>query len=259
MARKLVDVRSFIMICILSTLFSCKSVQQLQEDRQNAREKDRKAFVQKTDGEIVEANEARLRQPLFGKSTIELDQDQRIPLRDIRAYQNNEAYYLRTPLGFSPRIKKGLINVYLATEMYTSYEPSSGYGRPGGTRTHTRYVYYLQKGNDAEVERMEPKVVERYVQDYAPAMEYINMYFQTQKKVKTWSIINTAAVFGGLVLATQGVTGKNVNAAGYGGVGLFVGGLVNGFVNKIRRVKNVRNLELAVDEYNYQTRVKKRK
>jgi hypothetical protein len=259
MKRFLQNGRPFILVCILSTLFSCKSVQQMQEDRQNAREKDRKSFVQKTDGEIIEANEARLRQPLFGKSTIELDQDQRIPLRDIRAYQNNEAYYLRTPLGFSPRIKKGLINVYLATEMYTTYEAPSGYGRPGGTRTHTRYVYYLQKGNDAEVEQMQPKVVERYVQDYAPAMEYVNMYFQTQKKVKTWSIINTAAVFGGLVVASQGIGGNNLNAAGYAGAGLFIGGLVNGFVNKIRRVKNVRNLELAVDEYNFQTRVKKRK
>jgi hypothetical protein len=33
--------------------------------------------------------------------------------------------------------------------------------------------------------------------------------------------------------------------------------LVSGFVNKIRKAKNVKNLELAIDEYNFQTKKKR--
>jgi hypothetical protein len=254
-------VRSLIVGTMLLFLFSCKGIHKMQEDVYNARDKDHKAFVEKKDGEIIEANEARLRSPLFGKTTIELDQDVRIPIKELRAYQNNEAYYHTTPSGFAPRIKKGLINVYLATSTYTTYEsPGMSNGNVGRTKTHTRYIYYLQKGKDGTVETIKPKLVETYVSDYAPAMEYIDLYKQTQKKVATWSWINTAAVVGGLVLAgTSGIDkNDNVTVAGYGGLGLFVGGMVNGFVNKIRRFKNAKNLELAVDTYNSQT-VKKKK
>jgi hypothetical protein len=58
-------------------------------------------------------------------------------------------------------------------------------------------------------------------------------------------------------LATHGVKNDRVNAAGYGGASLFFGGIVNGFVNKIRKAKNYKNLQLAIDEYNLQVKRKK--
>ena len=80
------------------------------------------------------------------------------------------------------------------------------------------------------------------------------------KEVKTWSIIDTASVFGGLFLVgTLGANDTLVRqAAGYGCVGLFLGGLLNGFVNKVRRDKNASNLKLAVDAYNAQVTKKKK-
>lgn len=251
---------SLIIFCAALLFSSCAAVHKMHEDMANGRDKERKAFVEKTNGEVVEASEARLRVPLFGKSSIQLDGDVKIPLKEVVAYQNDEAYYRTTPHGFAPRIKKGLVNVYLASYTYNTYETSpKGVGL---TRTNIRHVYYLQKGPGAGLVLLSPETVQTYVSDYAPALEHVETYNQTQRKVKTWSVINTAAVFGGLIVAgTAGMNNEtnSVNALGYGGAGLFLGGLVNGFVNKIRRAKNAKNLELAVDVYNGQVTKKKRK
>lgn len=243
---------------IIPFLISCAGMRKMQEDVSNSREKEPKVFVEKTDGQLIEANEARLRSPLFGKSSIELDGNVKIPLTEVAAYQNNYAYYHTTPNGFAPRIKKGLVNMYVATYSYMSYETGS-HGSMH-TRNNVRYVYYLQKGRFGRIEDFTPDRVEAYVSDYAPAMDFVNDYKQTQHKVKTWSIINTTAVFGGLIMAgTLGAGHSSVSkAAGYGGLGLFLGGLVNGFVNKVRRGKNSAKLELALDSYNSQVLRKKK-
>ena len=173
------------------------------------------------------------------------------------AYQNNTAYYRNINGQFAQRIQKGLINMYQSTQMYTEFSTSPS-GR-STTRTRVRYYYWLQKGDNAETVSFTPDATEQYVRDYAPAMEYMDPYHQTQRKVKTWSIINTASVFGGLVLAgTLGANNTSASkAVGVGGVGLFLGGIVNGFVNKVRRAKNYKNLQLAIDEYNHQAKRKK--
>lgn len=261
---KIVNCSVFRSLTILSfalALFSCAGMKRMQENMANSRETDHKAFVEKKDGEIIEANEAKLRSSLFGKSTIELDGEVKIPLKEVAAYQNSYAYYHTTPNGFAPRFKKGLINMYVATQQYTEYEsPSMSNANIGGVKTRTRYVYYIQKGKAGGIEVFSPKIVESYVSDYAPAMEFMDVYNETQKKVKRWSLINTAATLGGLVLV--GVAGldkdNNPTAAGYAGTGLFFGGIINGFVNKVRRGKNTVNLELAIDAYNGQVTKKKR-
>lgn len=255
------SVRSLIIVSVICLLCSCKSMRQMQEDIYNSRDKDHKSFVLKNDGEIVETNETRLRTPLFGKAAIELDNDVRIPLKEVRAYQNSSAFMMTTPYGFAPRIKKGLINVYLAQTQYSTYDaPTGPNGTGGGWHNHVRYIYYLQKGDEGGLREMTPSLVQDYVRDYAPSMEYIDIYLNTKKKVKMWSIINTAAVFGGAVLAASG-SGNNGKASSvsYAGGALFLGGLVNGFVNKVRKVKNARNLEHAIDEYNLQITRKKRR
>ena len=245
-----------LVLCVL--LFSCKSMRKFQEDTYNARDKDKQSFVKTIDGKVIEANEAVLRAPLFGKATIELDKETRIPVKDVVAYQNRSAYFHRIGGQFAPRIKHGPINMFHTTETYQEYQgPSMGNSR-GGWRTRTRTIYYLQKGDEGAIKTFSPDVTREFVSDYAPAMEYMDLYDHTQKKVKTWSLINTSAVIAGFVLAATGVKNDQVNAAGYAGTGLVLGGLVNGFVNKVRRAKNVKNLELAIDTYNSQ-RPKKNK
>lgn len=251
---------SFSSLSLLSVsilLTSCFSSGRFSENLYAARDKDHKSFVQTNDGTITEADEVKLRSPLIGKSTIQLDGDTKIPVKEVLAYQNNTAYYRNINGQFAPRIQKGLINMYLTTQTYTEFSTSPS-GR-STTRTRTRYYYWLQKGDNAETVSFTPDATEQYVKDYAPSMEYMDTYRQTQKKVKTWSIINTASVFGGLVLAgTLGANNTSASkAVGVGGVGLFLGGIVNGFVNKFRRAKNYKNLQLAIDEYNHQVKRKK--
>lgn len=245
------------LVLISSTLFSCAGMRKFQEDTSMARDKDKKAFVETVDGTITEANEAVVRTPFLGKSTIELDKNTKIPVKEVVAYQNSNAYYRKVQGQFAPRIKKGLINMYMTTESYTEYQAPT-MGNPGGVKTRHRTVYYLQKGGDqASMNRFTPQLTKEYVQDYAPAMEYIHVYDNNARKARIWSIVNTTAVLGGaLLLATSGLSqdGEKVTTAGYAGTGLFFGGLVSGVVNKIRKAKNGRNLELAIDEYNFQTR-----
>ena len=246
---------SLLSVCILLT--SCIGTSRFSENLYAARDKDHKSFVQTKDGTITEADEVKLRSPFIGKSTIQLDGETKIPVKDVLAYQNNTAYYRNIGGQFGPRINKGLINMYQTTEMYTEFTTSPS-GR-STTRTRLRYVYWLQKGDNAETVTFSPDVTEMYLKDYAPAMEYMDVFRQTEKKAKTWSIINTASVFGGLALAgTLGSKNTSAsNAIGIGGAGLFFGGLINGFVNKVRKGKNYKNLQLAIDEYNYQVKRKK--
>jgi hypothetical protein len=250
---------TFLVPFIVLYFCSCASTRSFQYNPSQARDMDKKSFVQKTDGTVIEANEARLRMPLFGKSTVTLDGDQKIPVKEIVAYQNDKAYYHKVDHDFATRITKGLINVYQLEQTYTEYSAGGmgpGYGRYGnspGMRTRTRILYYLQKGDSATVERFTPSLARTYVQNYAPAMEFMDLYDANQHKTRIWSVVNTTAVVGGLLLTmTQGIRNDKVTSAGYAGLGLFAGGLVSGVVNKVRRVRNVRNVQLAIDTYNAQ-------
>lgn len=247
---------SLSLLMVSMFLVSCIGVSRFSESTYAARDKDRKAFVQTKDGTITEADEVKLRSPLLGKSTLQLDGDVRIPVKDVLAYQNNTAYYRSINGQFAPRITKGLINVYMTQQSYTEFSTAPS-GR-STTSTRTRYYYWLQKGDDAQTALFSPDLTEEYVKDYTPAMDYIDVFRQTQKKARTWSWINTGAVIGGIFLATQGVKNDQVNAAGYAGTSMFLGGLLNGFVNKFRKAKNYKNLQLAIDEYNGQVTRKKR-
>ncbi|RYZ51855.1 MAG: hypothetical protein EOO14_17470 [Chitinophagaceae bacterium] len=178
---------------------SCVSVNRFSDNTYAARDKDRKAFVQTRDGVITEADEVKLRSPLIGRSTVQLDGDVKIPVKEVLAYQNGTAYYRHIRGQFAPRINKGLINMYKTVETYTDFSTSPS-GR-SGIRTRHQVIYWLQKGDQAETVMLTPDVTEQYVNDYAPAMEYMDLFRHNQKKVSTWSLINTASVIGGLVLA----------------------------------------------------------
>lgn len=245
--------RSLIIAGIACLLFSCQAARRLQGDVYAARDKDHKAFVKKYDGEIIESSAARLRSPLFRKSTIELDNNISVPVKEVQAYQDDRAFYFKSDMGFIPRVKKGLINMYQGERTYSSYDAGSPTTGGGGWHQNTVIIYYLQKGDSGPLEILRPQLVENYVQSYAPAMEYIDLYKQNKKKAAIWSIVNTTAVFGGLLLTSQGFKHGKVDAVGGVSIALFGGGLINGFVNKFRKAHNYNNLGLAIDEYNMQT------
>jgi hypothetical protein len=127
-------------------------------------------------------------------------------VKEIVAYQNNSAYYRRIDGQFGPRIKRGLINMYQTTETYQEYDANGM--RLGSTnrayRTRTRTLYHLQKGDSAEVERFTPATTRNYVQNYAPAMEFINVYDANRRKARIMSVVNTT---GKLLLENAGIEG----------------------------------------------------
>lgn len=240
-----------LLLCIIFT--SCGAMRQVREDLYSSRDKERKNFVQTKDGQVYEVNEVVFRNPLFGKSTVEISPGNRIDTREIVAYQNNSAYYRRWGGQFLPRIKKGLVNMYVGREYYQDYNAPMAGSNQSGWRTRSRTVYYLQKGDESPLALYSPAAVKEYVKDYPPAMEHITDYEQVRKKARKWSWINTSAVVGGFVLAsTAGIKEEKATAAGAVGLGLVVGGFGSGIANKIRKVKSGRHLELALDEYNRQ-------
>ena len=246
-----------LLLCIV--LSSCGFVRQTREDLYASRDKERKNFVQTKDGQVYEVNEVVFRNPLFGKSTVEISPGNRIDTREVEAYQNSAAYYRRYDGQFMPRIKKGLINMYVGKEYYQDYEAPRA-GQAGRSRTRTRTIYYLQKGDQSPLVVYSPATLKEYVKDYPPAMAYIMDYEQARKKVRMWSWINTSAVIGGgVIAATGGVKDDKLTAAGYAGVGLLVGGFGSGVVNKIRKLKTGKHLELALEEYNRQSLKTKKK
>ncbi len=251
------NAKSYLIILVASFFLMSCGTSKFAQSVLDSREKDKKAFVETADGKIIEANEARIKNPLFGKSTIELDGEVKIPTKEVVAYQNNTGYYRRVQGQFAPRFKKGLINMYSITENYTEWDNSRG-GQ--GMRNRVRIVYYMQKGDQSPIQKFTPDITRDYVKDYAPAMEFINVYDKTQKKVRMWSWINTGAVLGSVILiAATPTRNSDVSGVHYAGAGLFLGGLINGFVNKARRGKNVKNLELAIDEYNSQVKRKNKR
>jgi hypothetical protein len=253
-------------------LSSCGGMRQLQEDLRNSREPGKDKFIVTSDNTEIESKKLTFKSPLFKAQKVVLDNGTEVKVKDIIAYQDDNAFYLRlhqNPYGFAHRMKRGPINMYRAISSETYYDPGGGprvYNSPGtsmGGRNgswsssgsmsrRTVYHYFLEKNNGRTLLDFTPANVETMVSDYQPAMDFINQYKETRKKAKRWSLINTAAVLGGAVLMATSVSSSSdkIKPHGYVGFGLFIGGLVNGIFNKLRKIKNVNNLVLAVDEYN---------
>jgi hypothetical protein len=258
---KLGTVRLRLLCCSLIgvvLLSSCGGPRKLQSDIRNSRDKDRGTFVQTEDGTVLEGESLKVKYPFFKKAYVEINKSEKVKLRDVVVLQNEEGYYRKINGQLAPRIKKGGINTYLTTKTVTEYEaPSTSNGNMGRHRSRVVEIYYLQKTDSGVVKQMTPAVVNEFVSDYEPAKEFMDEYYRTQRKVRTWSWINTGAVVGGAVLMVTsggdgGDDGQNddLDAQAYVGFGLFMGGLINGVVNKFRKGRNYKNLELAIDEYN---------
>ena len=225
----------------------------MQADIRNSRDKERGTFVQTEDGTVLEGESLKVKYPFFKKAYVEINKSERVKLRDVVVLQNDEGYYRKINGQLAPRIKKGGINTYLTTRTVTEYEaPSTSNGTMGRHRSRVVEVYYLQKTDSGAVKQMTPAVVNEFVSDYEPAKEFMDEYYRTQRKVRTWSWINTGAVVGGVALMVTSSEDENGDLApqAYAGFGLFMGGLINGVVNKFRKGRNYKNLELAIDEYN---------
>ena len=251
-------------LIVIVLLTSCGRARRMQADIRNSRDKDRGNFVQTEDGTIVEGESMKVKYPFFKKAYVEINKSEKVKLRDVVVLQNDEGYYRKINGQLAPRIKKGGINTYLTTRTVTEYEaPNVSNNNRGRHRTRIVEIYYLQKSDSGAVKQMTPAVVNEMVSDYGPAKEFMDEYYRTQRKVRTWSWINTGAVVGGVVLMVTSSEDENgdLDPQAYAGFGLFMGGLINGIVNKFRKGRNYRNLELAIDEYNrgYNNRNNKRR
>jgi hypothetical protein len=234
---------------------SCMGVRKLQEDVHRSRDDQRGNFIQTKDGTVVEGEELKVKYPFLKKAYVQINQQEKVNLREVEVMQNDAGYYRKINGALAPRIKKGGINTYLTYETRTTY--STGANGRGRTSTTTVPVYWVQKSDSGQVLRMTPAVVEEMVSDYQPAMDFMDQYNQTRKGTTTWNYINTAAVLGGIALMATSVKIndtesyiKSTNATA--GLGLFFGGIISGVVNKFRKADNYKNLELAIDEYNAQ-------
>jgi hypothetical protein len=239
-------------LTLMLILTSCAGVSKLHEDIHNSRDDKKGNFIQTKDGTVVQGDDLKIRYPFLKKAYVQINQQDKVNLRDVEVMQNDAGYYRMINGALAPRIKKGGINTFLTYETRTTYSASpNGMGR---TRTYTVPVYFLQKTDSGIVRRMSAPVVEEMVADYQPAMDFMDQYNETRRKARTWSWINTAAVIGGAVLMSSGVANYDGKATmkpqGYVGAGLFVGGIVSGVVNKVRKGNNYKNIELAIDEYN---------
>jgi hypothetical protein len=241
-------------LLLLVVFSSCAASKRFREDVNASRDKERGNFIETFDGEVIEGDNLNVRYPFFKKPFVEINKQEVVKLKDVKVLQNNAGYYRNVNGQLAPRVKKGLLNMYMTTETYQEYQAPSGANTTGRWKTRVRYVYWIQKGAEGGITRFTPDALRGMISDYEPAMEYMNEYDRQMKKVRTWSWINTGAVIGGLVLAGAAGTDENnnVTAAGYAGAGLFAGGLIYGIVNKVRRVKAYKNVELAFDEYNRQ-------
>lgn len=257
MQRKFSSLKYLAVVFLLVFLYSCSINRRFSENVIASKDKERGNFIETVEGEIIEGEDLNIRYPFFKKPFVEINSEV-VKLKDVLVIQNNYGYYRKINGQLAPRVKKGLLNMYMTTETYQEFQTSSVPGSTGRWRTRTRYVYWIQKGDKNGVELFSAAVLRKYVSDYRPALDYMDEYDRKMKTVRTWSWINTAAVVGGLVLAGSSGIDENddVTVAGYAGLGLFVGGLANGVVNKIKRVKTHKNLELAFDEYNRQVRKK---
>ena len=250
---------SFVHLCsslmLIMLLTSCMGSRRLQEDIHNSRDNRRSNFIQTKDGSVVEGEALKVKYPFLRKAYVQINEQDKVNLRDIEVMQNDVGYYRKINGLLAPRIKKGGINTYLTYETRTTYSGTGGVGNRGGFRTTTVPVYFVQKSDSGTVLRMTPIVVEEMVADYQPALDFMDQYNLTRKQARTWSWLNTAAVFGGIALIASGA-GDDANASVkpqvYVGGGLLIGGLINGMVNKVRKASNYRNVELAIDEYNAQ-------
>lgn len=238
---------------ILLMFSSCIQMHSIQGDMRQARDKEKGNFVQTKDGAILTGDEIKRRFPLFKRQYVEMDNGARVQMRDVEILQDDRAYYRRVNSELIPRIDKGNINTYLTFRTTQSYNGPSGMGgSPGGSwNTQSRPVYFIQKSDSGAIMLMEPKRLNEMVADYQPALDFMNEYFETKHKARIWSVVNTAAFLGGIALAATSIREDgSIKPIGFVGVGLTLGGLGNGFVNKFRKARNGRNMELAIDEYN---------
>jgi hypothetical protein len=96
-------------------------------------------------GRVIRAYDVEIKQPVFGRSFLLLDGQQRLDLSEIRYYEDETGHYVRTTLPNSRREttlrrdRQGRISLYSITS--TQYN-GSGFGSPyGGFGGFGRYGY----------------------------------------------------------------------------------------------------------------------
>ena len=135
-------------------------------------------FIELTNGDIVEGNisDANLStyKSLFKGGTILLN-GTKYNFKEVVAYQHGNEYFRKNEYRvFSQRIVRGAISVYRSHQTSTD---KNGFGHDAG------FEYHLQKNNGPMV-YFEKKELRKLVQDYPPAVEWLDKYELLDKNAR---------------------------------------------------------------------------
>lgn len=120
-------------------------------------------YVLMESGDRIDGDRIRWKSGWLVKDKVIID-GEKIPLRDVRAYQENGIYYIRHGVFFLPRVVVGKVSVYRHTV-------SEQYYNSGRNRWETRFkaVYYYQVGDGDELKQMRTLDVAKEVLANCPA------------------------------------------------------------------------------------------
>jgi hypothetical protein len=202
-----------------------------------AREESPEMFVQNTKKEIIPV--ADFRKHKFSTDTL-------------LSWQTKSAYTRQSEGKSYERIIKGAMNMYTYTtyNTYSSYSSTANFGR-GGMDVDSRpsTLPYFDLGLETPLIYFSRKNLSEPMEPCKPCMDILHQYDKGEKRLKTWKLINFAALGGSLAIAFA--SGDDISDfAVWSFTGLFFGGLASEGYRISRKGKNYMRLYDSVHAYN---------
>jgi hypothetical protein len=137
-------------------------------------EADERNYVVLHDGSRVIGSEIKKKSPLFGKTSIIID-DQKFPVKDVRGYMSEGMYWKNHGShGFMRRLVHGKLNVY--QETYQVSETSTSTNGMMRTTSRTRYRHYVERGENGPLTLIaNQKDIRKAVEGCPLAVEMANL------------------------------------------------------------------------------------
>ena len=187
---------SFALLCAITLFYSCatdRSIAQRIMAFENATVDEQPCFVQKNDGTIQYFSTLKLVKGIFNAPHLLADGEIIINPREIRAYQDKDHYAVSQKVfssgknsrvadealpGFGIRVLKGKLNVY--NKKYFNGERAVN-------------EYYLQSGDEGEIRKYTPELMNELVKTDATASNFFNN--KNTKTEMTGKILATVELF----------------------------------------------------------------
>ena len=245
-----------IIICITS-LSSCILFRRAMEKEQQLLSNGRQTeptptFVMKRDSTLIPYDGLKTKSPLFGKAKFILDKELTILAKDVLAYQTEDAYYTNIPLtSWSPRINLAAISKYrgIAYENRTTTTTSATGNTSTSSSARPVITYFIQKQNGS-IMRYTHKNLYSMIQDNESSLAIMDDFYVVKKKYSKIGTINNLVCLSGFILASIGSKPNSSNAVGGVGTGMILGSIVSGFINRPKKRRNNKKIELTYEDYN---------